>query len=119
MIPEADILDGQIVPPEVLSGQVLLGRELRLVDPVKPVGLASEGDVVGDVGTLGHDLVGGDTESLDEARIKAEADNARADQQAEAPQDQSPAALGDLREAEEGGKDGRSEERRVGKECRL
>jgi hypothetical protein len=59
VLPQADVLDGGVVPAQVLGGEVLLRGELLLLDLVQPVGLPRGLDVVQDERPLLVDLVGG------------------------------------------------------------
>ena len=71
MVPQPDVLDGEVVLLEVLRRQVLLRRELLLLDLGEAVGQARVLDVLLQVGFLGDDLVGDDLEFLDEGGVDA------------------------------------------------
>ncbi len=69
IVPEAHVLDREVVAPQILAGQVLLGGEVPLLDVVELVGHAGVLDVPLDIGPLEDDLVGDDLEFLDDGRV--------------------------------------------------
>ena len=75
VVPEADVLDREVVAAQILAGQVLLGGEVPLLDVVELVGQARVLDVPLDVGPLEDDLVGDDLELLHEGRVNPPAEN--------------------------------------------
>ena len=75
MIPEADVLDGQLVAPQVFQGQGVLGGEFPVLDGVQPVGHAGVLSYLFQVRLLQDDLVGGYFKSLDERRVDSRPDD--------------------------------------------
>ena len=81
MVPQPDVLDGEVVLLEVLCRQVLLRRKLLLLDLGEAVGEARVTDVLLQVGGFGDDLVGNDLEFLDEGRVDPPSQDRYGDEQ--------------------------------------
>ena len=75
MIPEADILDGQLVPPQVFASQALFGGEFLVFDGIQAIGQAGVLDVLLQVGLFQDDFVGRYFKFLDQGRIDPRSDN--------------------------------------------
>ena len=80
MVPEPDVLHGQVVLLQVLRRQIILRRELLLLDLGQPVGEARIADVLLQVRRLGNDLVRNDLKFLDEGWIDPPAEDGHGDE---------------------------------------
>ena len=91
-VPQPDVVDRRLVGPEILLGEVVLGRELLGVDGVQVERLAGGVDVAGDVVPLAGQLLGLDPEPLEHRRDDAAHDQRHPGQQHDADQgDEQPA----------------------------
>ena len=80
MVPEPDVLHGEVVLLQVLRRQILLRRELLLLDLGQAVGKARIADVLLQVGGFGDDLVGNDLKFLDEGGVDPPAQDGHGDE---------------------------------------
>ena len=99
VVPQPDVLDGEAVALERGRRELLLGGELLLLDRGEPVGLPGHANVVLDVRPLGHQLVGGDLEALEERRPHADAPRPRHSEHHQPGHEKAPAGPRDLEQA--------------------
>jgi len=100
VIPQADVLDGGVVPLQVLGPQSLLRGELLLLDAVQSVGHPGVLDVLLDVGSLGHHLIRHHPEPLQEGGVHSQAQDVGAHQDGQGDEHRAHAPAPDLPDAD-------------------
>ena len=77
VVPEANVLDGQIVAGQHRGAELLLGGEHLFLDLMEPVGQPRVLDVLLDVRPLQHAFVRHDLKAMNEFRVEREAERSR------------------------------------------
>ena len=81
MVPEPDVLHGEVVLLQILRRQVVVRRELLLFHLSQSIGKPCVLNILLQVRLLGHDLVGNDLEFLHDGGINSPSDNVCSDQE--------------------------------------
>jgi len=106
VVPEPDVLEGDLVARQRARVEVLVGGELLLLDAVEPVSGAGHPDVGLDVRPLGLQLVGRHAQALQERRVHPEAHHPHHEQRGAGAREQAQPRPHDLRRARDGGERG-------------